>query len=116
MYRLFDTTRLAFTVRTPENLLDEIGFLIERHGVREVFDDTGTFPAGKWLDRFCEGMIERGYNKEILFSINMRYGMLQPHHPELMKKAGFRKLKMGLESASEETLERIQRHHGSADY
>ena len=89
-----------FSVRTPENLLDEVGFLIEHHGVREIFDDTGTFPAGKWLDRFCEGMIERGYNKEILFSINMRYGMLKPHHPELMKRAGFRKLKMGLESAN----------------
>jgi radical SAM superfamily enzyme YgiQ (UPF0313 family) len=98
-----------FSVRTPENLLDEIGFLIERHGVREIFDDTGTFPAGKWLDRFCEGMIERGYNEEILFSINMRYGMLRPHHPELMKKAGFRKLKMGLESANQETLDRVHK-------
>lgn len=98
-----------FSVRTPENLLDEIGFLIEHHGVREIFDDTGTFPSGKWLDRFCEGMIERRYNKEILFSTNMRYGMLKPHHPELMKRAGFRKLKMGLESASQETLDRIQK-------
>lgn len=98
-----------FSVRTPENLLDEIGFLIEHHGAREIFDDTGTFPAGEWLDRFCEGMIERGYNKEILFSINMRYGMLKPHQPELMKKAGFRKLKMGLESANQGTLDRINK-------
>lgn len=98
-----------FSVRTPENLLDEIGFLIEHHGVREIFDDTGTFPAGKWLDRFCEGMIERGYHREILFSINMRYGMLKPHHPGLMKKAGFRKLKMGLESANQHTLDRVHK-------
>ncbi len=98
-----------FSVRTPENLLDEIGFLIEQYGVREIFDDTGTFPAGEWLDRFCEGMIERGYNNEILFSINMRYGMLKPHQPELMKKAGFRKLKMGLESANQATLDRINK-------
>jgi radical SAM superfamily enzyme YgiQ (UPF0313 family) len=103
------TTYPRFSVRTPESLLDEIGFLIERHGVREIFDDTGTFPAGKWLDRFCEGMIERGYHKEILFSINMRYGMLSPHHPEWMKKAGFRKLKMGLESASQATLDHIEK-------
>lgn len=103
------TTYPRFSVRSPENLLDEIGFLIERYGVREIFDDTGTFPSGKWLDRFCEGMIERGYSKEILFSINMRYGMLGPHHPELMKKAGFRKLKMGLESARQETLDHINK-------
>jgi radical SAM superfamily enzyme YgiQ (UPF0313 family) len=98
-----------FSVRTPESLLDEIGFLIERHGVREIFDDTGTFPAGRWLDRFCEGMIERGYNKEILFSANMRYGMLKPHQPKLMKRAGFRKLKVGLESASQATLDRVHK-------
>jgi anaerobic magnesium-protoporphyrin IX monomethyl ester cyclase len=103
------TLHPRFSVRKPEHLLDEIGFLIEHHGVREIFDDTGTFPAGKWLDRFCEGMIQRGYNKEILFSINMRYGMLQPHHPELMKRAGFRKLKMGLESANQETLDRVDK-------
>jgi len=103
------TTYPRFSVRSPENILDEIGFLIERHGVREIFDDTGTFPAGKWLDRFCQGMIERGYHKAILFSANMRYGMLSPHHPELMKKAGFRKLKMGLESASQATLDRIEK-------
>jgi anaerobic magnesium-protoporphyrin IX monomethyl ester cyclase len=96
-----------FSVRSPEHLLDEIGSLIERHGVQEIFDDTGTFPVGKWLDRFCEGMVERGYNKKILFSANMRYGMLKPHQPELMRQAGFRKLKMGLESANQATLDRI---------
>ena len=98
-----------FSTRTPESLLNEIGMLIEKHGVREIFDDTGTFPVGGWLDRFCEGMIERGYHKKILFSINMRYGSLKPHHPALMKKAGFRKLKMGLESANQATLDRIQK-------
>jgi len=96
-----------FSVRSPESLLDEIGLLIEKHGAREIFDDTGTFPAGQWLDRFCKGMIERGYHRKILFSCNMRFGMLKPHHPALMKSAGFRKLKMGLESATQSTLDRI---------
>ena len=40
------TTFPKFRVRSPESLLDEIGILIERYGVREVFDDTGTFPWG----------------------------------------------------------------------
>jgi radical SAM superfamily enzyme YgiQ (UPF0313 family) len=35
--------------------------------------------------------------------------MLSPHHPALMKQAGFRKLKMGLESASQETLDHIDK-------
>jgi radical SAM superfamily enzyme YgiQ (UPF0313 family) len=95
-----------FRVRRPENLLNEIEFLIEEHGAREIFDDTGTFPAGGWLRRFCQGMIERGHNEQILFSCNMRYGYVgQPDLLELMKRAGFRKLKMGLESANQATLD-----------
>jgi len=98
-----------FRVRSPDHVLDEIGFLIEEHGAKEVFDDTGTFPAGDWLRRFCRGMIERGYNSDILFSANMRYGFLTPDLIALMKKAGFRKLKIGLESANQKTLDRINK-------
>ena len=44
--------------------------LIEKFGAREIFDDMGTFPAGSWLDEFCEGMIKRGYNKKLSFFSN----------------------------------------------
>lgn len=98
-----------FRTQSPERLLNEIGYLIEEHDAREVFDDTGTFPGGGWLKRFCAGMVERGYSKEILFSCNMRFGGLGPEHPALMKKAGFRKLKMGLESANQATLDRLRK-------
>jgi radical SAM superfamily enzyme YgiQ (UPF0313 family) len=102
-----------FKTRSPESLLDEIGYLIEEFGTKEIFDDTGTFPGGNWLKRFCEGMIDRGYNKEILFSCNMRFDyMLNPEIPQLMKKAGFRKVKSGLESANDDTLRRIRKGYG----
>jgi radical SAM superfamily enzyme YgiQ (UPF0313 family) len=103
------TTFPKFRTRTPESLLDEIGFLIDHHGVREIFDDTGNLPCGGWLKRFCNGMIERGYNKKILFSCNMRYGLVNEEMARLMKRAGFRKFKMGLESANDETLERLDK-------
>ena len=98
-----------FRVRAPENLLDEIGMLIKEYGAKEIFDDTGTFPVGDWLRKFCQGMVERDFNKEILFSANMRYGALKPDIIKLMKKAGFRKLKMGLESANQKTLDLINK-------
>ncbi|HAN21628.1 MAG TPA: B12-binding domain-containing radical SAM protein, partial [Clostridiales bacterium] len=99
----------VFNVRKPDNLLDEIGFLIQEHGAKEIFDDTGTFPGDEWLKKFCDGMIDRGYNKEILFSCNMRFDYLKKGVPELMKKAGFRKIKSGLESANQKTLDRINK-------
>lgn len=103
------TTYPTFRTRRSEHLLDEIGFLIEEHNAREIFDDTGTFPTGRWLTQFCQGMIERGYSKEVLFSCNMRFGYLKPEQVELMKRAGFRKLKMGLESANQSTLDRLNK-------
>ena len=96
-------------LRTPDNLLDEIGTLIDKHGAREIFDDTGTFPGGDWLDEFCQGFIKRGFNKRIAFSCNMRFGFFKPGQIQLLKEANFRKLKMGLESASQETLDRLKK-------
>jgi len=98
-----------FSLRQPENLLDEIGLLIEKYGVREIFDDTGTFPGGGWLKTFCEGMIRRGYHKKVLFSCNFRFDYLQPELARLMKKAGFRLLKLGLESANQDSLDRLDK-------
>ena len=46
-----------------ESVLDEIGFLIKNLKVKTIFDDTGSFPTGKWLSDFCQGMIKREYNK-----------------------------------------------------
>jgi len=99
----------SFRVRKPELLVDEIGMLIEKYRIKEVFDDTGTFPVGQWLTRFCDLMIERGYNKEVLFSCNMRFGALTLDDYKLMKKAGFRMLLFGLESASQRILDEINK-------
>jgi radical SAM superfamily enzyme YgiQ (UPF0313 family) len=93
---------------TPGKLFDEIDNLIKL-GVKEVFDDTGTFPIGKWLEDFCKGMIERGLNKRIVFGCNMRAGALERKEFILMKNAGFRFILYGLESANQKTLDRINK-------
>lgn len=98
-----------FRTRTPESLLDEIGMLIEKYGVKEIMDDTGTFPAGDWLREFAEGMIKRGYNKKVYIDINMRLGVLSYEDYKLMKKANFRLVLVGIESANQKTLDRINK-------
>lgn len=99
-----------FRVRTPENLLDEIGILIENYGMKEIMDDSGTFPAGAWLEQFCKGMIERGYHKKIRLNCNMRLNALNQEQWNLMRKAGFRFILFGLESANQGTLDRINKN------
>ncbi len=98
-----------YRVRSPESVADEVGHLIEHYGVREIMDDTGCFPAGDWLRRFCRLMIERGYNRRIYFDCNMRFGALEPADYVLMKEAGFRFVLFGLESANQATLDRLDK-------
>ena len=98
-----------FRVRRPESLLDEIGMLIENYRVKEVFDDTGTFPVGRWLEKFSHGMIERGYHKKVRLGCNMKFGALNQEQYNLMRRAGFRYVLFGVESAKQETLDRVNK-------
>jgi len=99
-----------FRARSVEEALDEIGELIKL-GVKEIMEDSGTLPIGKWLKEFCHGMIERGYNKRVVLDCNMRLNAIKnPETWKLMKKAGFRMILFGLESANQETLERINKN------
>ena len=99
-----------FRAREADNVLDEIGALIGKYGIRELMDDTGSFPAGEWLKDFCNGMIKRGYHNKIYFDCNMRFGALSREDFLLMKKANFRLLLFGLESANQKTLDRINKN------
>ncbi|MFA4888633.1 MAG: radical SAM protein [Candidatus Omnitrophota bacterium] len=99
-----------FRRREPENVMDEIQILIEKYRVREIMDDSGCFPVGAWLEDFCNGVIKRGINKKIYFDCNMRFGALSQEDFELMKKANFRLLLFGLESANQDTLDRLNKN------
>jgi len=93
-----------------KRVLDEIGVLIEKYRVKEIMDDSGSFPIGSWLKEFCQGMIERGYNKKIKIDCNMRLKALNQDEYNLMGKAGFRFILYGLESANQKTLNRINKN------
>jgi len=100
----------TFNKRPVEDVLDEIGMLIEKYHVREIMDDTGTFPVGDWLMEFCEGMIRRGYHKKVTMDCNMRLGKaIHFDQMKLMKRAGFRLVLVGIESANQSTLDRLKK-------
>lgn len=100
----------SFRAMSAQKALAEVENLIKL-GVREIMEDSGSLPVGRWLEEFCEGMIERGYNKKVTISCNMRItGIKDLATWKLMKKAGFRFILFGLESANQETLDRIDKN------
>lgn len=104
---------VKWEVRDPFDVVDEIDECIDM-GFKEVFDDSGTFPTGKWLDAFMAGLDYNWIrNDKIRISCNMR--MIDAPYKE-MREAGFRMLLFGLESANQNTLDRINKGVQVEDY
>ena len=97
----------TYRTRDPVNVVDEIEMLVTKYGVREVMDDSGSFPVGSWLTTFCNEMIRRGLPKKVRIDCNMRFGRLTPDDYRLMRRAGFQFVLFGVESANQETLDRF---------
>ena len=96
-------------VRSVDHVMEEIDDLIAQ-GYREVFDDSGTFPVGAWLKEFCRKMQSR--KKKITIGCNMKPVKLDY---KMMANAGFRFILVGIESANQETVNRIKKGQRSED-
>ena len=95
---------------TAERLFAEVKHLVDNYGVREIFDDAGTLFIGPKLKKFCELMIESGYNKKVRYGCNMRLNALRRQEDfDLLKKAGFRFILFGMESANQKTLDKLDK-------
>jgi len=99
----------SYRVTGIEQHLNEIGSLIDDLNVREIFDDSGCFPKGRWLEEFCNGMIERGYHRRVTLGCNTRVNAQTPEQFRLMKRANFRFILIGLESVCQNTLNRLRK-------
>lgn len=96
-------------VRPVDHVIAEIDDLIAQ-GYREVFDDSGTFPVGAWLEEFCQKMQTR--KKKIIIGCNMKPIKLDY---KMMANAGFRFILVGIESANQYTVDRIKKGQKSED-
>ena len=96
-----------YRVRKVKDVVDEIESLVSKYGVKEIMDDSGSFPVGQWLTDFCNEMISRGLPKKVRIDCNMRFGRLTLDDYKLMRKAGFQFVLFGVESANQETLDRF---------
>lgn len=96
-------------LRSPKNVVDEIKILVEKYGVREIFDDNeaGGLWDIDWLRGFHEEMAKQKLIGKVILSTNARADCLDDETCRLLKKTGFRMLKIGLESGNNETLKKL---------
>jgi len=97
---------------SPKKAFNEIQYLYKL-GVKEVFDDSGTFPIGPWLKEFCNLLINSNppIGGKIRLGCNMRFGALSEEEFKLMQTAGFRFMLFGFESANQKTLDKINKNN-----
>jgi len=100
-----------FRVMSVKKAIAEVENLVKNYHVKEIMDDSGSFPVGDWLRQFCEEIIKKGYQKKIRINCNMRFnsGLTEKDY-QLMGKAGFRFILYGLESANQDTLDRLNKN------
>lgn len=94
--------------RSPENVLDEIGELIRKWGIKEIqFEDDNFTANKKRAKQIFQGIIDRGYQ----IAFNMPNGIavwtLDEEMIGLMKRAGCYEVTLAFESGCQEVLDRI---------
>jgi len=90
-------------------LFAEVKHVVDKYGVREIFDDAGTLFVGPPLKKFCNMLIESGYSKKVVYGCNMRLNALTQEYYDLMGKANFRFILYGMESGNQKTLDMLDK-------
>lgn len=102
--------KFSYRSFSAERLFAEVKFLVDNYGVKEIFDDAGTFYIGPKLKQFCRLMIESGYNKKVRYGCNMRLNAIRNQEDyNLLRQAGFRFILFGMESANQKTLDKLDK-------
>lgn len=100
-YRSVNDTQARF--RNPISIVDEIEYLIKNWGVQEIIfcNDTLTLRKSQIM-AMCEEILRR--NIKIFWQGATRVDAVDAEMLKLMKKAGCKQLKFGIESGNEEIL------------
>jgi radical SAM superfamily enzyme YgiQ (UPF0313 family) len=97
--------------RSPENVLAEIDYVVDRYGVRYIgFKDDYFAYSYRWTEAFCEGLIKRRY--DLLWSCQTHPFAFRKNRKvklHMLKEAGCDILIFGLQSVDSDILRRIKR-------
>lgn len=98
----------TFRKRSPKNVLDEIGWLVERFGVKNILIRDPEFTLDKKrVEEICKGLINLNYG--ISWRCETRVDTLDEALLEVMHEAGCIGINMGIESRSKKVCEQSGR-------
>lgn len=98
--------------RKPELIIEEIKWLHEKYGVKEIFFQDDTFNLNrKWAERIFNLIIENNLNKDIIYKTPFRANekLVDKELLQLAKKAGFWLIFYGVENGNQEMLDRMKK-------
>ena len=94
--------------RSIENIIGELGILIERYGVKEIkfWDDTFTLRKERVIE-LCKGIIEEGF--DLTWSVLTRVDCLEKEMLKWMKRAGCWEVDFGIDSGNQKMLNNLNK-------
>ncbi len=99
-------TRVRF--RSPEGIVNELSECVERFGIHEFLFHADTFTLNKrWTIELCQRIVEQ--NLTIRWGCNSRVDTIDDERLTWMKKAGCWVIGFGVESGSDNHLERMKK-------
>ncbi len=99
-----------------EMVIGEIDELINKHGQTHINFVDDNFTANKQrIFRLCELMIKNGFHEKATFDCQTRADAVNDEILALLKKAGFRVINYGLETASERLMVMLNKKETVAD-
>ena len=106
----YNGPEMTFSSMPVEKSLNEYELLINKYGVKEIFDDSGVWFRGKQAREFAQGIIDRGlHKKNCYFGFNTRFEYLDEETIKLLAKANFRFILLGYEAADDYTLNKLNK-------
>ena len=100
----------CFKSFSPQHQIKEVKNLVKNFKIKEIFDDSGTLPIGDWLKEFANLMDKHGFNRQVRLGANMRFNGPTETDFQNMQKANIKFLLFGLESANQNTLDRLHKN------
>lgn len=96
--------------RSPKNVVDEIEYLVNEFGVREIhFEDDNLTLKKEHVVGICELILERGIKVSWATPNGIRVDTITPELLKLMKRSGCYFIAFGIESGNESILKKIKK-------